>query len=95
MSRAPLAWDAAEVLKALAVGVRLQRVDGAWTFVGPSQDAAQSQVSEGLVKSLIDGGLVSEHGKITEDGHKTLKAAIADDTRRAFEWMTLSERLRR
>jgi hypothetical protein len=86
--------EACEVLKALAVGLRLQCADGAWRFVGPRQDPEHSQVPGIIVAELLDGGLIEGLSgaelKITARGDQVVRDAIAAERRSALECLRLT-----
>lgn len=96
MSGVPPSSAAYEVLKALAVGLRLQRTGATWAFVGPSQDPAHSAVPDDVMAELAANGLVEfdlDHAAITHFGHQRLRMAIAEETRIAFECLKLMKPL--
>jgi hypothetical protein len=59
MTSPPISLEALEVLKALALELRLERrPSGGWNFVGSSQKPDHSGVDETVMRELIESDLV-------------------------------------
>jgi hypothetical protein len=79
---APLSALAIEVLRAVALGLRLRETEIGWQFVGPFQNPGTSRVDTAAVSSLLDGGFlhVGPTGELslTEGGERALAKRMHD-----------------
>jgi hypothetical protein len=58
----PLSGAAAEVLRALVLGLDLREGPSGWTFIGPWQDPPRSGVRGAVMAELFGGGFLRRDG---------------------------------
>jgi hypothetical protein len=90
-----LSGAAAEVLRALVLGLELRVKQSGWEFVGPWQHPFNSGVSQAVSAELLAAGYV-RHGdglriEITDEGRNALQNRTTAVVTDALEWVRFLE----
>jgi len=91
---APLSVGAWEILRALALGIRIREFADGWQAVGPWQEPSSSGIDSVAMTQLIDAGFVERqtlgigcYAAVTDAGQKALSEKSDREFQGALEWL--------